>query len=452
MTIYKDCDIRGQYGKELLDEHAEKLGKAIACIKGKVDILVGGDGRLSTPALKSHLINSLAAEGCRVIDLGQVPTPVFYFARNYLGIENGVMVTASHNPAQDNGFKIILGKYPITLADMNEISEIMENIPRPVVSSGGRVERAEILPSYLEAMQKITPNLNGLRVIVDCANGVSSLVAVPLWHFSGAQVSFMFDKVDGRFPNHAPNPARMASLAALQNAVCKQEVDLGVAYDGDGDRVAFVDAQAIPVPNDKVIVLFVHRALKHGPAPVVYDQKCSQIVREAVLEAGGKPIMERSGHTFIKTTFLKKNAPYAGELSGHHFFREIKGDDGLMASLFMGEIVCRSDKSLATLVQEIPAYPITPDIRLPMETRMVERVIRDLKRGLAGEASLFTLDGLRAEFTDGWGIARPSVTEQAITLRFEGKNQQSLLRIIHRFEEVSADLAVRLPSDVDDWE
>jgi phosphomannomutase/phosphoglucomutase len=335
---------------------------------------------------------------------------------------------------------------------MNEISEIMENIPKPVVSSGGRVERAEILPSYLRAMQKLAPDLTGLRVIADCANGMSSLVVAPLWHASGAQVKFLFDKVDGRFPNHAPNPARLVNLAALQEAIYRQEVDLGVAYDGDGDRVAFVDGLATPVPNDKAIVLYVRRALKPGPAPVVYDQKCSQIVREAILEAGGKPVMERSGHTFIKTTFLKKNAPYAGELSGHHFFRETKGDDGVMASLFMGEIVCRSGKSLASLVKEMPAYPITPDIRLPMDTKMVERVIRDLKRGLGREASLYTLDGLRAEFADGWGIARPSVTEQAITLRFEGKNQQSLLRIIHRFAEASVDLAGRLPTDVNDWE
>ncbi len=224
----------------------------------------------------------------------------------------------------------------------------------------------------------------------------------------------------------------------------KAKADLGVAYDGDGDRVAFVDAGGKPLSNDNVIVLFARMALKENPAPIVYDQKCSSIVREAIETAGGEPVMERSGHTFIKTSFIRLNAPYAGEISGHHFFRSIGGDDGVMASLFLSDFLVHSGSSLAELVNEIPVYPITPDIRIPMDEPAIDRVLQDLQSQLDREARLSTLDGVRLEFEDGWGMARQSVTEPVITLRFEGKTTQALRRIMQHFEIAAPDLAGRL--------
>jgi phosphomannomutase/phosphoglucomutase len=448
MSIYKDCDIRGKYGMDLMDFHAEKLGQSVIQLKGKVDIIVAGDGRLSTPNLKHKLIQALNTGGCRVLDLGILPTPAFYYARRSLGIENAIMVTASHNPAGDNGFKINLGPLPITPQELQELSQIMEQEQHLTSSSLGQVEHLDFLPTYIQAMQTYAPALPGMRVVVDCAHGMAALVAKPIWQVTGAEMVYLFDRVDGSFPAHAPNPAQPENLIALEEAIQTNQADLGIAYDGDADRVAFVDQSGKPLLNDKAIVLFARTSLEKGPGVVVYDQKCSRVVPETVLSLGGEAYMERSGHTFIKTAFLQKSALYAGEISGHHFFKEIFGDDGIYASLRMAEIILKQGKSLASLSASIPDYPITPDIRLPLSAEVVERVISDLKNGLANEVKITTLDGVRADYEDGWGIARPSVTESAITLRFEGTSQASLKRIMSRFVNVARDLGGRLPLDI----
>ncbi|MCL5999338.1 MAG: phosphomannomutase/phosphoglucomutase [Chloroflexi bacterium] len=447
MSIYKACDVRGRYGTELLDEHATRLGLALAQHCGHVDILVGGDGRLSTPSLKAHLVAALSRGGCRVIDLGILPTPALYYARRHLGVPAAIMVTASHNPAADNGFKIALGRMPITPEELRTLAGIAEAInPGDFQDAQGTEALAiDILPDYITFAQGQATKLADMRVVVDCANGVSALVARRIWDHTGAQVSYLFDTVDGNFPNHAPDPSNARNLQALCQAVRDVHADFGVAYDGDADRVVFVDSLGRPLSGDRAIVLFVRQALQDGPAPIVYDQKCSLIVADAIRELGGEPVIERSGHTFIKTSFLRRDAPYAGEISGHHFFRQLQGDDGIIASLYMANIVRQSGHNLAELADVIQAYPITPDIRLRMEDTAARRVLQNLGLALDGEASLITLDGLRAEFPDGWGIARLSVTEPAITLRFEGKDQKSLDRIMRRFEQAAPDLAGRLP-------
>lgn len=378
------------------------------------------------------------------MDLGLVSTPAFYFARDFYGINPGVMVTASHNPAVDNGFKIILGELPVTPGEMQALQDFMEGDVQSRQARAGRVEQVDILPEYLSARSSQLPQLAGLKVIIDCANGVGVLAARPLWRASGAEVDFLYDRIDGNFPHHPPNPARPENLEDLGAAVRKMGADLGIALDGDGDRVAFVDGQGIPLPNDQVIMLFARRALQEKPAPVVFDQKCSSIVKEAILAAGGDPVMERSGHTFIKTSFIKIGAPYAGELSGHHFFRSINGDDGMMAAFYLSDILVKSGKSMAALVESLPRYPVTPDIRLPMERAAIKRVLRDLQGRLGSQSRLVDLDGVRLEFEDGWGLARPSVTEPVITLRFEGKTRQALDRIMRSFEEAAPDLKAQL--------
>lgn len=445
MSIYKDCDIRGRYGDQLFDSHADKLGRAIIHLKGAIDILIGGDGRLSTGRLKKQLIETLSTGGCRVIDVGQVPTPAFYFARRFLGVETGIMVTASHNPAADNGFKIVLGQFPITIEEMRELSNLMQRDQIHFTGGQGSIRSINILPQYQAELHSLSPDLVGLNVVVDCANGMASLVARSTWGATGAQVEMLFDIVDGKFPNHAPNPARAENLIELQKTVIEKSADLGVAYDGDADRVAFVDNLGRPVLNDKVIVAFSRHILEDQPAAIVYDQKCSKIVPETINALGGEAIMERSGHTFIKTTFLRRAAAYAGEVSGHHFFKTIAGDDGVYASLYMAETLARRQQSFASIVDNIPAYPITPDIRLPMARRRVDRILTDLNKNLTGYTSRYMLDGLRVGFPEGWGLARPSVTEEAITLRFEGVDKQGLVQIMQRFELAARDLQGCLP-------
>lgn len=436
MSIYKKCDIRGVFGSELRVEHAARLGVALAhLLPSRCSILVGGDGRISTAVLKQSLINSLVAEQFHVIDLGLVSTPAFYFARRKLDIQAGVMVTASHNPAEDNGFKVTLGDLPITPGDMEQILVLMErNIPAEQASPAeGEVH--EILPAYTAELIGLAPCLDGLKVVVDCSNGMASLAARSVWQATGAEVTFLLSNIDGRFPVHAPNPANNENLRYLGEAVLKEGADLGVCYDGDGDRVAFVNELGQSIPNDKVIVVFARDALSHGPSPIVYDQKCSRIVPDAILAAGGTPVIEQSGHTFIKTAFLQHKAYYAGEVTGHHFFKVIRGDDGIVASLFISNLLACSGDKASGWMAAIPEYPITPDIRIPIETWQIQPIMEALEAHLGGAARVDHLDGLRLEFPDGWFLIRPSVTEPMLTVRIEGVTQAALNEII---QQVSA--------------
>lgn len=444
MSIFKACDIRGRYGSELFDADGARLGLALAEQLAPAEVIVAGDGRLSTPALKQELIRGLLEGGCNVVDIGMAPTPVFYFARHHLGILPGVMVTASHNPAQDNGFKVALGELPVTPDDIRSLAARMASGALKPAQQPGALRAVDILPAYIADARARAPDLAGMRVVADCANGMCSLTARAVWQTSGAEASFLYDTVDGAFPNHPPDPSVFKNLKSLCRAVVERQAALGVGYDGDGDRAVFVDEKGRPLPADKAIALFAGRALAAGPAPIVYDQKCSLLVAEAIRARGGQPVMEKSGHTFIKTTFLRLGAPYAGEVSGHHFFREPGGDDGLIASLYMADLVRRSGEGLAALADAIPTYPITPEIRLKMDAVGVSRVIELLARSLAGEAALSMTDGLRVEYPDAWGLARQSVTESALTLRFEGRSEEALRRIMGRFEAAAPDLAGRL--------
>jgi len=441
MSIFKACDIRGRYGSELFDDDGLRLGLALAEQLAPAEVIVGGDGRLSTPALKQALVAGLLQGGCGVIDIGMVTTPAFYFARHHLGVPPGVMVTASHNPAHDNGFKIALGETPVTPDDIRALAARMQSGTLKPVPQPGALRAVDVLPAYIAHARRLAPNLAGMRVVADCANGVCALTAPAVWQASGAQVFLIYDTVDGAFPNHPPDPAVFKNLKSLCRAVVERQADLGVGYDGDGDRAVFVDAKGRPLPADKAIALFAGRALAAGPAPIVYDQKCSLLVADAIRARGGQPILEKSGHTFIKATFLRLGAPYAGEISGHHFFRELGGDDGLIASLFMADLVRRSGQGLAALADAIPTYPITPEIRLKMDAARAGQVIEQLTRNLAGEANLTLTDGVRAEYPDAWGLVRQSVTEPAITLRFEGKTESALRQIMARFEAAAPDLA-----------
>lgn len=446
MSIFKACDIRGHFGTELTLDHARQLGAALAQYLNGADMLVGGDGRVSTPLLKQTLVDALAHAGCNVIDIGAVSTPMLYFARQHLSVQAAVMVTASHNPPADNGFKLALGEMPVT---PDEITDLAQRMQSPEQSSSlrnaGHIIHKDIHTAYISFAQQYAPKLGGMRVVVDCANGMASLAAARVWARTGARMTYLFDTVDGSFPNHSPDPSTPASLRALCDAVIDQQADLGVAYDGDADRVVFVEPNGEVLSGDRAIVLFIRRALAQEAAPIVYDQKCSLIVADAIRALGGEPVMERSGHTFIKATFLRLNAPYAGEISGHHFLRELGGDDGLIASLAMADLIKQSGRSLAELAADIHTYPITPDIRLRMESDTANRVIADLVASLQTEAQVSTLDGLRADFADGWGMARLSVTEPAITLRFEGKTDASLARIMQRFEHAAPELRGALP-------
>jgi len=449
-SIFKACDIRGVYGQDLTQETARRIGVAVGTLsRSKLGIdapsvVVGRDVRPSSAPLAEALVDGLMRAGCNVTDIGIVPTPAFYFAMDQLRADSGVMVTASHNPAQFNGFKLRIGAMPVTPEEVQEVyriaaSEVPPRYPLP----SGKLSHQDVLPAYEEHILALAPLRAPLSVAVDCSNGCYSELAPRILRQAGAAVDELFCTPDGTFPGHPPNPAVADNLAALCRRVRETGADIGIAFDGDGDRVAFVDSRGRPIPADVTAVILIRRLLSGMPgAKVVYDLKCSMIVEEAVRQVGCVPLMERSGHAFIKTRMIREHAAFGAEISGHFFYERLSGgDDGLYSALVMLDLVAKHGP-LADLVDAVPTYHITPDIRIPAEGLDVPGVLRRLRDGASGQVS--ELDGLRVSYPDGWALARQSVTEPVVTLRFEARTAESLDDLIRRFLQPAPELMERV--------
>ena len=432
MSIYKDCDIRGIYGKEFTEADALAIGRALAALHPGAKMKVGGDVRVSTPSLKAALVEGLVDGGARVEDIGTVPTPALYYALTHSDADGGATVTASHNPPEYNGIKFMFGKLPPTRAEIDAVQA--EAARGAVAHAPGSCVQTPILPEYLAFLNRRFRAQKPLKIVVDAGNGAMSEVAPTAFRQAGYQVSPLFCAPDGRFPNRDPNPADYRHLTAVCERVRAEGADMGVAFDGDGDRAVFIDETSTAVPNEKALALFIRHLLKDRPTPVVYDQKSSSAVKRAVLAMGGTPLPERSGHAFIKRRFLDAGAAIAGEVSGHFFFGELGYDDGLFAGLMMADIVAASGASLSQLAGEIVCPPITPDLRVhcPYEQQQAWLDgIEALSRTYPCQVS--HLDGVRLEFEDGWVLARKSVTAEQITLRVEADTQarlNALLRLV----------------------
>lgn len=435
MNIFKACDIRGKVPSELDEPSAYKIGRAIGTRLGRKDVLVGGDLRLSTPVLKSALTRGLLDSGCNAIGLGTIPTPTFYFARHILHTDAGVMVTASHNPPEYNGFKITLGSLPITEEELGQVRSIAEH---GAFSSGsGRSRQCDALPEY-EAFivaegRRLTEGVASLpTVVVDCGNGSYSEIAPRAFRTLGVPIYPLYCSPDGSFPNRHPNSAIASNLTMLSRTVMQERAHLGVAFDGDGDRVSFADETGTILSADTAIAIFARylpSGIEHDDA-VVLDIKCSLAASEVVRSLGARPLIEKSGHTFIKTRMILENAPFGGEVSGHFFFRQLRGgDDGLYAALLMAAIIARHGP-LSRLAEQVPQYASTPDIRVPCSP---DPALFDGIAAAFPDEQVSRLDGVRVTFIDGWALARPSVTEPAVTLRFEGRDRKALRRIIRQF-------------------
>lgn len=427
MSIYKDCDIRGVYGTELNRETAYKIGRAIGSMMTGKKLAVGGDVRISTPEIKHHLMNGLAESGAVLVDLGILPTPAFYFALRHLALEGGVMVTASHNPAQYNGFKLMLGQTPVRAEVIREIQRRVQGELFTTVDTLPPVREENVLPEYERQLCAGFPAGN-LRVVIDSGNGSMSETAPQVFRRLGYPVVPLFCSFDGSFPNRDPNPAVYKNLTALCLTVIENHADLGMAFDGDGDRVVFVDNKGRVISSERSLVLLIRACLIHQSGSVVYDQKSSTIVKKAILEMHGQPIMERSGHTFIKTRFLEEQSLLAGEVSGHFFFRELGYDDGLYAALTVARLIAGQGLPLANLVDQIPTPLITPDIRIPCIYEHQDEWL-DRVRQLGRQYPLNEMDGVRVEFPDGWLLVRKSVTEAAVTVRIEADDEEAMQKI-----------------------
>lgn len=435
MSIFKSCDIRGVYGTELDEETAYRLGRAVGSPVRAQRIVVAGDLRLSTPPLKSALTDGLYVSGAHIVDLGVIPTPAFYFGKRELEASGGIMVTASHNPPEYNGFKLMLGDLPLEPGDLQALAERMRR--GNFISQQGTYQQKEILEEYTKRLVGAFPDLKSHHVVVDAGNGSMAPVAPSVLRRTGQKVTELYCEPDGTFPHRDPNPAIPEHLHDLSQKVLATGAELGTAYDGDGDRVVFVDEEGEIQPAERVLVLFIRYLLRRHPgAAVVYDLKSSSVVEEETRAAGGRSLMEKSGHAFIKRRLIEEGALLGGEVSGHYFFSAMRGDDALYATLLLLKILDRWEISLSQALDSIPAYPITPDIRLPCPPEKARRIIEQLKVAFS-DHPLNTLDGVRIQFPQGWALARVSVTEPVITLRFEAHSEKELAAIQQRVRRAS---------------
>ncbi len=432
---YGSNDVRGLLGEELQEIDALRLGRAFGRFlemrQLEKIVAVGGDVRLSTLQLKETLIQGLLQSGCLVLDVGILPTPALYFAKGELKAPSAIMVTASHNPPDHNGFKPEVGDLP-TVGD--ELAELWQLVLADACGSGqGIVKTLNILPAYAAHIQSFFPAENHLRLVLDCGNGSMGLVAPSLFAQLGFDVINLFSEPDGRFPNRAPDTVRPEYLSALAQTVVAQRADLGIAFDGDGDRMGFTDEKGRVIDPDRAFLVFVHDVLTRKKGAVVYDLKCSNTIPEAIERLGGTPIMEKTGHGFIKYAFILRKAVLAGELTGHFSFDEIGRDDGLFAALRLTQIVKALVKPLSAYIDDFPRYCTTPDLRLEVSPAEIADILQAVRQKFVGQFAVSELDGIRVDFKQGWGLARASINSPEMTLRFEGKTERDLYEILLQF-------------------
>jgi phosphomannomutase/phosphoglucomutase len=436
--IFKAYDIRGIVDKTLTDETATLIGQAIgseARTRGLRTIAVGRDGRLSGPQLASALARGIATTGIDVVDIGCVPTPVSYFAAHHLKIGSCVSVTGSHNPPDYNGFKIVLGGETL-------YGERIQALYRRATSAEfftghGVICRTDIRAAYLDRIVSDVKLARPMKIAIDCGNGVAGGLAPALFRRLGCDVIELFSEVDGHFPNHHPDPSRPENLADLIRVLRETDAEIGLAFDGDGDRLGVVTKNGEIIYPDRQLMLFAADVLTRNPgAQIIYDVKCSRWVAESIKYQGGQPLMWNTGHALIKAKLKETGAPLAGEMSGHIFFNErwYGFDDGLYAGARLLEIVSRWPDANWPL-KHLPNAVSTPELNLKMNEGEPHALIARLKTHgkFPGARRLIALDGVRAEYTDGFGLARASNTTPVIVLRFEADNETALARIQAEF-------------------
>ena len=435
-SIYKAYDIRGVVPSTVTEEIAEGIGKAFGSIalgQGERTVAVGRDGRLSGPSLGAALVRGLVAAGVEVIDVGRVTTPMLYFAATTL-CTSGVQVTGSHNPKDYNGFKMVMAGRAIYGDDIQAIRTMMED-ETWVLKSGGSVRSVDVTMPYRERIVSDIRLARPLKIVVDCGNGIAGATAPDIFRAIGCEVIELFSEVDGNFPNHHPDPSKPENLRDLMAALKSTDAELGLAFDGDGDRLGIVTKQGNNIYPDRQMILFARDVLSRVPGgQIVFDVKCSQRLAPAIEAAGGKPLMYRTGHSLIKAKMKELNSPLGGEMSGHIFFKErwFGFDDGTYAGCRLLEIVSRSPDANAVL-DALPTSFSTPEMNVRCAEGEAPTVVAQAVAlaNFAEPALINTIDGLRVDWPDGFGLLRSSNTTPVLVLRFEGHTPEALHRIEH---------------------
>ena len=447
-TIFRQYDVRGLVDVELTPAFARALGRAFASAAwdrlGRAPVLaVGRDNRPSGPALSEGVRLGIADTGGTAVDVGELPTPALYFAVHHLGTDGGLQVTGSHNPPEFNGFKMVLAGEAVHGDQILALHDVVTS-ERWRQGTGKVTTESGILDAYREAIIARHRLDRVVRAVVDCGNGVASLIAVSTLTGLGADITPLFAESDGTFPNHHPDPTVPENLVDLQDAVARTGAELGIAFDGDGDRIGAVDERGRIIWGDQILILLGRDAVRRfgKGIPVIFDVKCSELLPQALEKAGAVPVMWKTGHSLIKAKMKEMSAPLAGEMSGHMFFGgDWYGfDDALFAAARLLEIVSREPGGLARLLADLPATFNTPELRVDCPEEIKFEVVERAAAHFASRYRVNTIDGVRIAFPDGWGLIRASNTQPVLVLRFEATSRAAL---DHYRREVSDWLAAQ---------
>ncbi len=438
-SIFKAYDIRGIVENELTPEVVKLIGLAIgseSIAKGERGIVVGRDGRLTGETLSEALITGLIESGCHVVDIGMVPTPLVYFATYTKGATSGVMITGSHNPPEYNGLKIMIAGETLSA---DRIEALYARIIDEDFSYGaGSSISINIDQDYIDKIKSDIKLAKKLNIVVDCGNGIAGDIAPKLFESLGANVTKLFCLVDGSFPNHHPDPSKPENLKDLINEVLDTGADLGLAFDGDGDRLGLIDNKGKVIWADRQMILYARDVIsRNSGAKIIYDVKCSSLLPQEISKHGGEPIMSRTGHSFIKNKIKETGAELGGEMSGHIFFNErwFGFDDALYTGARLLEIISKNDDSCAEIFAKLPDRVNTPEINIHFnEHGEQHEAVSKLSKDIDFPGSkINTIDGIRVDYENGWGLVRASNTTPCLVLRFEANDKEILENIKAKF-------------------
>ena len=452
--VFRTYDIRGEVSEQSINpDLAYAIGLAfgsMAIAESESIVVVGRDGRLTGKEIQQALIAGLRSSGCSVIDLGLVSTPILYYATSVLKeTQTGVMVTASHNPKGDNGFKLVLNGTTLSSEGVQEIYQRI--VDRRFVSGQGALETRDVIPGYIEDIVGRIQLKRPLKVVVDCGNGVGAVAGPQILKRLGCDVIELYCEVDGNFPNHHPDPTVPKNLVDIIAKVKQEQADLGLAFDGDADRIGVITNEGQVIWPDRQMMLFARDCLKRHPnEPVIFDVKCSSHLSSIIAQCGGQPVMFKTGHSLIKAKMKELKAPLAGEMSGHIFFNDewFGFDDGVYVACRLLRILSEQSSSASALFKTLPDSVNTPELKLPMpEERKSSFMQQLIDRADFSEQSRVTIDGLRLDFGYGWGLIRPSNTSAYLIIRFEAETQQQLdqIKSIFKRELLAIDGDLELP-------
>jgi phosphomannomutase/phosphoglucomutase len=443
--IFREYDVRGVADRDLTDELALDLGRSFGTFlrrRGNHRIVVGRDCRLSSPRLHTALVRGLLETGVSIVDIGIGPTPMLYFSVFHLDADGGVQITGSHNPPQDNGFKLMSGKQTLAGDEVRELRTLIERRDFDLPGRGEHTER-DPLSAYVGYMRgNIQLARTDLRFAVDAGNGAGGPAALAAMHAVGLQPIEMYCEMDGAFPNHHPDPSLPENVEELVRRVVDEKLELGIAYDGDADRIGVVDDKGTIVYGDRLMILLSRQILKRHPgAAILGEVKCSQTLYDDVAKHGGRPIIWKTGHSLIKKKMRQESALLAGEVSGHIFFadRYYGYDDAIYASLRLLEIIAESGKKLSELLADVPETHVTPEIRVDCPDEVKFGVVSRVLEHYRATHQVLDVDGARVNFEGGWGLVRASNTQPALVLRFEATSPERLDEIRSEVESVVRD-------------